>query len=106
MNASATPMETKGPQMPVALRPKPPGAGGIRRSGVWNTAQGRRESQKVWRNIKGGFEGLQPLEIPQNRQSFLWKSLDENMLDLEKLGELQSRPALFRHRLSGCFPHR
>jgi hypothetical protein len=49
--------------------------------------------------------GLQPLEIPQNHQSFLWKSLDENMLDLEKLGELQSRPPLFGHTLSGGFPH-
>jgi hypothetical protein len=77
----------------------------MRRGGVWNTAEGRREPQKVWRKIKGGFEGLQPLEIPQNRQSFLWKSLDKNMLDLEKLGKMQSTPPLFRHRLLGGFPH-
>jgi hypothetical protein len=30
---------------------------------------------------------LQPLEIPQNGQRFVWKSLDENSLDLEKLAE-------------------
>jgi hypothetical protein len=33
------------------------------------------------------FGGLQPVEIPQNRQSFLWKSLQKTSGDLEKLGE-------------------
>ena len=39
-----------------------------------------------------GLEGLQPIEIPQNGQSFLWKSLEKNSRDLEKLGE----------KLGGC----
>jgi hypothetical protein len=34
-----------------------------------------------------GLEPLQPLEIPQNRQRNVWKSLDENTLDLERLGK-------------------
>jgi hypothetical protein len=34
-----------------------------------------------------GLEALQPIEIPQNGQSFLWKSLEKNSRDLEKLGE-------------------
>ena len=34
-----------------------------------------------------GLEALQPFEIPQNGQSFLWKSLEQNSRDLEKLGE-------------------
>ena len=34
-----------------------------------------------------GLEGLQPIENPQNGQSFLWKSLEENSSDLERLGE-------------------
>jgi hypothetical protein len=34
-----------------------------------------------------GLEGLQPLEIPQNRQRNLWKSLEQNSPDLERLGE-------------------
>jgi hypothetical protein len=34
-----------------------------------------------------GLEALQPIEIPQNGQSFLWKSLEQNSRDLEKLGE-------------------
>ena len=34
-----------------------------------------------------GVEALQPIEIPQNGQSFLWKSLEKNDRDLEKLGE-------------------
>src|SRR5271163_815949 len=33
------------------------------------------------------LEALQPFEIPQNRQSFLWKSLEKKGGDLEKLGE-------------------
>ena len=32
-----------------------------------------------------GLEPLQALEIPQNGQSFVWKCLDENTPDLEKL---------------------
>jgi hypothetical protein len=86
--------------------------GGTRRGGVWNTAEGRREPQKVWRNIKGGFLGLQPLEIPQNRQSFLWKSLERNTLDLEKLGKTQADRHYFAistmsagEALPGGFPH-
>jgi hypothetical protein len=34
-----------------------------------------------------GLDGLQPIEIPQNGQSFLWKSLEKNTRDLEKLAE-------------------
>ena len=38
-----------------------------------------------------GLEALQPLEIAQNRQSFLWKCLERNMRDLEKLGKKLGR---------------
>jgi hypothetical protein len=69
----------------------------MRRGGVWNAVEGRRERQKVWRNRTFGFGGLQPLEIPQNHQSFVWKGLEKNTLDLEKLGEMQGGPPLFRH---------
>src|SRR5271163_121541 len=34
-----------------------------------------------------GLEALQALEIPQNRQRNLWKSLEKNSLDLERLGQ-------------------
>jgi hypothetical protein len=34
-----------------------------------------------------GFLGLQPFEIPQNGQRNVWKSLDRNTLDLEKLAK-------------------
>jgi hypothetical protein len=37
---------------------------------------------------------LQPLEIPQNRQSFLWKSLEENKRDLERLAKKLWRAAI------------
>ena len=40
-----------------------------------------------------GLEALQPIEIPQNGQSFLWKSLEKNSRDLEKLGEKAWRGA-------------
>src|SRR5271154_2796897 len=31
------------------------------------------------------LKALQPIEIPQNRQSFLWKGLEQNKRDLERL---------------------
>src|SRR5271163_3269868 len=34
-----------------------------------------------------GLEALQPLEIPQNRQRIVWKSLERNSSDLEMLGK-------------------
>jgi hypothetical protein len=34
-----------------------------------------------------GLGALQHLEIPQNRQNFLWKCLEKNMRDLQKLGK-------------------
>src|ERR1700677_160455 len=34
-----------------------------------------------------GLEALQPIEIPQNRQRNLWKGLEQNSLDLERLGK-------------------
>src|ERR1700722_11690950 len=59
--------------------------------------------QKIWRVHTYGLRGLQPLEIPQNGQSFLWKSLDKNSLDLEKLAEMLGSPPSFR-RLCWAFP--
>ena len=44
-------------------------------------------SQKKFGKDSFGLRPLQPPEIAQNRQSFLWKSLEENRRDLEKLGE-------------------
>jgi hypothetical protein len=34
-----------------------------------------------------GLQPLQPVEIPQNGQSFLWKSFEKTAADLEKLGD-------------------
>jgi hypothetical protein len=34
-----------------------------------------------------GLDLLQPVEIPQNRQRFLWKYLEKKGLDLEILGK-------------------
>ena len=47
-----------------------------------------------------GLEGLQPIEIPQNGQSFLWKSLEKNSRVLEKLAKKLGalRPAGARAR--------
>ena len=44
-------------------------------------------SQKKFGKDSFGLRPLQPPEIAQNRQSFLWKSLEVNRRDLEKLGE-------------------
>ena len=46
-----------------------------------------KEKAKYLEEDSLGLEALQPIEIPQNGQSFLWKSLEENSPDLERLGE-------------------
>ena len=56
--------------------------------------------QKIWRVHTYGLGGLQLLEIPQNSQRFVWKSLDKNSLDLEKLAEIRGRPPSFRRLCS------
>jgi hypothetical protein len=63
------------------------GAGGMRRCGVWNTAERRRTTTKNLERHHLGFLGLQHLEIPQNGQRNVWKSLDRNTLDLERLAK-------------------
>ena len=47
-----------------------------------------KEKAKYLEDDSLGLEALQPIEIPQNGQSFLWKSLEKNSRDLEKLGEM------------------
>src|SRR5277367_1662599 len=88
-----------------SVRPRTARAGGIRHGGRRNEAGRRRGRQKIWKTLNSGLEVLQPLEIPQNRQSFLWKSLDENSLDLEKLARKLGGPSLFR-RLCHPSPRR
>jgi hypothetical protein len=69
----------------------------MRRDGVWNEAE-RRLARRI--NLEAdpfGFEPLQPLEISQNRQRYIWKSLEQNGSVLEKLAEKLGRPPLFRH---------
>ena len=59
---------------------------------LWNVARLRQEhgrkkadaAEKIWKG-RFGLRPLQPPEITQNRQSFLWKSLEENRRGLEKL---------------------
>jgi hypothetical protein len=70
--------------------------GGNGRDGIENAADGRRAGRKNLEAEPFGFLPLQPIEIPQNDQSFVWKSLDKNRLDLEKLAEKLWRPPLFR----------
>ena len=60
--------------------------------GTWrdyakNAVERRPMSQKKFGKDSFGLRPLQPPEIAQNRQSFLWKSLEENRRGLEKLGE-------------------
>ena len=69
-SAHPTSLHRKRPRTAVRLRTHAARGGGMRRGGVWNTAEERRKSTKIWRNITWGFGGLQLLEIPQNRQSF------------------------------------
>jgi hypothetical protein len=57
----------------------------MRCEGVWNEAERRPAGRKNLEMDLFDLEPLQPLEIPQNRQSFLWKCLEKNSLVLEKL---------------------
>jgi hypothetical protein len=47
-----------------------------------------------------GLEVLQVIEIAQNRQRNLWKSLEKKGLDLEKLGKIPWRPQAIPRRHS------
>src|SRR5271170_427997 len=67
------------PSCNVKLREAPNAFERMRRGGGWNTAEGRREPQKNLERHHLGFWGLQPLEIPQNGQSFVWKSLRKSL---------------------------
>ena len=63
-----------------------------RACGMWrdyakNAVESRPMRQKKFGKDPFGLRPLQPPEITQNRQSFLWKSLEENRRGLEKLGE-------------------
>jgi hypothetical protein len=102
-------------QMPANGRAPPNPCGAGRRNAARRRPEyGGREAgaTNIWRNIKGGFLGLQPIEIPKNRQSFLWKSLEQNTLDLEKLGKTRADRHHFAisttsagEALLGGFPH-
>jgi hypothetical protein len=89
----------------------------MRRGGGGNMVEKRRAARKNLEADSLGLEPLQALEIPQNGQSFVWKCLDENTPDLEKLAiSLQARldsAAGARRRIIGRgprggrnFPHR
>jgi hypothetical protein len=84
----------------------------MRRGGVWNTAEGRREPQKFGETSKVVFWPCNPLKSHKTAQSFLWKSLEQNTLDLEKLGKMQADRHYFAistmsagEALHGRFPH-
>src|SRR6202167_5542255 len=64
----------------------------MRSRGVQNAAERGRPGSKNLDGVKGRLEAWYPLEIPQNRQSFVWKGLEQNTRVLEKLGK----------RLGGC----
>jgi hypothetical protein len=62
------------------------------RRGGGNMVEKRRAARKNLEADSLGLEPLQAVEIPQNGQSFVWKCLDENTPDLEKLAiRLQAR---------------
>src|ERR1700677_2505401 len=68
---------------PLACAPlgRRPGSAAVTRG-----ERGHFRGQSVW-NDSFGLDLLQPVEIPQNRQSILWKSLEKTSGNLEKLGE-------------------
>ena len=71
-----------------------------RRGGGWNGADARRGAAINLEKHLFTIWGLQPLEIPQNRQSFLWKSLEKTSRDLESLEKRLSGAPRFRRLCS------
>ena len=69
----------------------------MRSGGIQNAAERRPPATKNLETIRSHLEALQPLEIPQNHQSFLWKCLEKTSGNLEKLGTRLGGPPLFRH---------
>jgi hypothetical protein len=63
------------------------GGGGMRSRSVRNASKRWARPRKIWRGGSLGLEALQPLEIPQNGPSLLWKCLEKTSLDLEKLAK-------------------
>ena len=59
--------------------------------------KGGRRRRNLWKASTFHLELLQTLEIPQNRQSFLWKCLEKTSANLEKFGNKLGGPPLFRH---------
>ena len=68
----------------------------MRRDGVWNKAERGPPRRKNLETDHLRLEALQLIEIPQNHQSFLWKSLEGNTLFLERLGKKLGGPPRFR----------
>ena len=64
---------------------------------VQNAAERRLPATKYLETNTLHLEALQRLEIPQNRQSFLWKCLERTSGNLEKLGNKLGGSPLFRH---------
>jgi hypothetical protein len=84
MNAPHAPLHRTHSQ--AALAPLAQGER-IRRSGVRNAAETERAASKSLETIKVHLEPLQPPEIPQNHQRFLWKCLEKTSGYLEMCGK-------------------
>jgi hypothetical protein len=60
---------------------------GMRSDGAQNASERWRIPRKSLEKILLALEALQLIEIPRNHQRFLWKSLEKNKLDLERLAQ-------------------
>src|SRR5271168_1880238 len=106
MNRSSTKVRRKSTRTAERARSRVALSGGIRYGGVSGMRrEGGRRRKKFGNGLFGslGLGALQPIEIPQNRQNFLWKCLERNMRDLEKLakklgGRLDSAAFSLRRR--------
>jgi hypothetical protein len=59
----------------------------MRSDGAQNASERGRVPRKNLERSLLDLEALQPIEIPQNRQSFLWKALEKNKRDLERFAQ-------------------
>jgi hypothetical protein len=88
---SATVLPRRSRSWAERARPLTAQVGGMRCHGAGSASKARPARRKNLEPDTLDFFPLQPVEIPQNRQRNLWKSLGRSSLDLEKLAK---KPAI------------
>jgi hypothetical protein len=102
MNAPPRPPATQSRADRERARTPTARSGGMWCDGAWNEARKRRARQKIWKRTFCDLEPLQPLEIPQNHQSFLLAETQAEFGELAKGSETRHHSAGKLIRINLC----